>query len=93
MLAERIDALRGAIVAGRLAEAEAIATEIEAGAGGWSRPDPQTLSRALTLLQATVAGLRAAAERLDRLRGVSRVYDAKGRQQSHPAGTLPARRW
>lgn len=95
-LAERIDSVRHAILDGRMDDATALSLEIEAEARTMHPPDPQALRRALRLLQATTAGLRAASVRIARARGQgpsSDVYDARGQRHSHPAPQPPPRRW
>ncbi len=95
-LVDRIDSLRAALLSGNTAEAARLARAIEADAPRLPAPDPRALGRALSLLQATVAGVRAAQARIARLRGAgapSDVYDAAGRRQTHRQHAGPARRW
>jgi hypothetical protein len=95
-LADRIDAVRRAILDGRMDDAVALSRVIETEAAALPPPDPRALRRAVALLQATVAGLRAASLRIARARGedvASDVYDARGRRQRHAPAQPPARRW
>jgi hypothetical protein len=96
MLVERIDAVRLAILAGRMDDAAALSRAIEAEAATLPAPDPKALRRAMHLLQATIAGLRAATGRIARARGQSTpsgVYDARGHRHTHASVLPPARRW
>lgn len=95
-LIDRIDAVRVAIVEGRMDDATALSLAIEAEAAHLPAPDPRALRRALRLLQATLSGLRSAVARIARARGEGPscdVYDARGQRQSHGTAQPPARRF
>jgi hypothetical protein len=95
-LDKRIDAVRLAILDGRMDDATALSQAIEADAATLPAPDPRALRRAMRLLQATVSGLRAATVRIAQARGLglsSDVYDARGQRHSHASTQPPARRW